>query len=66
METIQNQLNSCCYSTVLLDPLLERLKNQEKDVKVTRVHRMDEGEHCDMFWHADAVELVFHLILGML
>lgn len=49
---------------VLLDPLLERLKSQEKEVRLMRVHRMEDGEHCDMFWHADAPELVFHMILG--
>lgn len=51
-------------STVLLDPLLERIQHQEKDIDLIRVHRMDDGEHCDMFWHADAVELVYDMILG--
>jgi len=44
---------------VLTDPLLERLKEKEKDVKVIRVDRLDSGEHCDFFWHVDAVELCF-------
>ncbi|KAK4055497.1 hypothetical protein OIV83_000043 [Microbotryomycetes sp. JL201] len=44
---------------VLTEPLLERLKTHEKDVRVIRVQKLDEGEHCDFFWHIDAVELCF-------
>ncbi|GAA5922259.1 hypothetical protein JCM1841_001385 [Sporobolomyces salmonicolor] len=45
---------------VLTEPLLERLKTHETDVDVIRVQKMDDGEHCDFFWHIDAVELCFH------
>ncbi|GAA5985313.1 hypothetical protein JCM11641_005390 [Rhodosporidiobolus odoratus] len=48
---------------VLTEPLLERLKVQETDVEVIRVQKMDDGEHCDFFWHIDAVELCFHSFL---
>ncbi|GAA5896838.1 hypothetical protein JCM6882_005047 [Rhodosporidiobolus microsporus] len=48
---------------VLTDPLLERLKTHETDVQVIRVQKMDDGEHCDFFWHIDAVELCFHSFL---
>ncbi|KAI5475682.1 ab-hydrolase associated lipase [Pseudohyphozyma bogoriensis] len=48
---------------VLTEPLLERLKTRETDVNVIRVKKMDEGEHCDFFWHIDAVELCFHSFL---
>ncbi|KAM0789005.1 hypothetical protein ACM66B_003073 [Microbotryomycetes sp. NB124-2] len=44
---------------VLTEPLLERLKTHEKDVRVIRVQKLEEGEHCDFFWHIDAVELCF-------
>lgn len=36
---------------VLTEPLLERLKTHETDVKVIRVQKMEEGEHCDFFWY---------------
>ncbi|GAA5953078.1 hypothetical protein JCM10213_002630 [Rhodosporidiobolus nylandii] len=48
---------------VLTEPLLERLKERETDVQVIRVQKMDDGEHCDFFWHIDAVELCFHSFL---
>ncbi|KAK4057824.1 hypothetical protein OIO90_001043 [Microbotryomycetes sp. JL221] len=48
---------------VLTEPLLERLKTHEKDVKVIRVQKLEEGEHCDFFWHIDAVELCFESFL---
>ncbi|GJN89599.1 hypothetical protein Rhopal_002586-T1 [Rhodotorula paludigena] len=48
---------------VLTEPLLERLEQKEKDVQVIRVQKMDDGEHCDHFWHIDAVELCFHSFL---
>ncbi|ORY78857.1 Alpha/Beta hydrolase protein [Leucosporidium creatinivorum] len=48
---------------VLTDPLLERLEKHEKDVRVLRVQKLDEGEHCDFFWHIDAPELCFHSFL---
>ncbi|GAA6039115.1 hypothetical protein JCM8097_005333 [Rhodosporidiobolus ruineniae] len=48
---------------VLTEPLLERLKTRETDVQVIRVQKMDDGEHCDFFWHIDAVELCFHSFL---
>lgn len=35
---------------VLTEPLLERLEKHEKDVRVLRVQKLDEGEHCDFFW----------------
>ncbi|GAA6010034.1 hypothetical protein JCM11491_005838 [Sporobolomyces phaffii] len=44
---------------VLTEPLLHRLKTKEHDVDVIRVQKMDDGEHCDFFWHVDAVELCF-------
>jgi hypothetical protein len=49
---------------VLVEPLLERLKNQEVDVEVLRVDKLDSGEHCDTFWHVDAVELCYGKLLG--
>ncbi|MBW0463801.1 hypothetical protein O181_003516 [Austropuccinia psidii MF-1] len=48
---------------ILVGPLLKRLETHEKSVKLIRNYRMEEGEHCDTFWHADAVELCFHLII---
>ncbi|GAA6054392.1 hypothetical protein JCM3770_002234 [Rhodotorula araucariae] len=48
---------------VLTEPLLERLKTHESDVQLIRVQKMDDGEHCDFFWHIDAVELCFHSFL---
>ncbi|WAR62874.1 hypothetical protein PtB15_15B462 [Puccinia triticina] len=48
---------------VLTDPLLKRLETHEKSVNLIRNFKLEEGEHCDTFWHADAVELCFHLIL---
>ena len=40
---------------MLTEPLLERLKTHEKDVKLIRVQKMDEGEHCDFFWSVPSV-----------
>ncbi|GAA5953404.1 hypothetical protein JCM3765_005027 [Sporobolomyces pararoseus] len=48
---------------VLTEPLLHRLKTKEHDVDVIRVQKMDDGEHCDFFWHVDAVELCFNSFL---
>lgn len=48
---------------VLAEPLLERLRTHETDVQVIRVQKMDDGEHCDFFWHIDAVELCFESFL---
>ncbi|GAA5893107.1 hypothetical protein JCM8208_004348 [Rhodotorula glutinis] len=48
---------------VLTEPLLERLRERETDVQLIRVQKMDDGEHCDFFWHVDAVELCFHSFL---
>lgn len=45
---------------VLVQPLLDRLKTNEKSVRLIREYKLDEGEHCDHFWHVDAVELCFH------
>jgi lysosomal acid lipase/cholesteryl ester hydrolase len=33
---------------VLTEPLLERLEQKEKDVKVIRVKKIDLSEHCDL------------------
>ncbi|TKY86984.1 hypothetical protein EX895_003661 [Sporisorium graminicola] len=48
---------------VLTDPLIERLEQREKCVKLLRFKRQDEAEHCDHFWAADAVEWCFRDIL---
>lgn len=48
---------------VLTDPLIERLEQKEKHVKLLRFKRQDEAEHCDHFWAADAVEWCFQDIL---
>lgn len=48
---------------VLTEPLLDRLENEEADVRFLRYKRQEEGEHCDHFWAADAVEWCFHDIL---
>lgn len=48
---------------VLTDPLVERLEEVEKDVRVLRYKRQEEAEHCDHFWAAEAVEWCFHDIL---
>ncbi|KAG0147894.1 hypothetical protein CROQUDRAFT_655468 [Cronartium quercuum f. sp. fusiforme G11] len=48
---------------VLAEPLLERLRTHENYVKLIRNFKLEDGEHCDHFWHADAVELCFHHIL---
>ncbi|ORX35150.1 Alpha/Beta hydrolase protein [Kockovaella imperatae] len=44
---------------VLAEPLLERLKHKEKDVKVIKVTKLDESEHCDFYWAAEAVEWAY-------
>ncbi|WAR58155.1 hypothetical protein PtB15_5B387 [Puccinia triticina] len=49
---------------VLTDPLLKRLETREKSVELICNFKLEEGEHCDTFWHADAVELCFHQMLG--
>ncbi|SAM86299.1 related to YEH1-steryl ester hydrolase [Ustilago bromivora] len=48
---------------VLADPLIERIEQREKHVKLLRFKRQDEAEHCDHFWAADAVEWCFEDIL---
>ena len=48
---------------VLTDPLIDRLKTCEKDVRVIRAKRQEEAEHCDHFWAAEAVEWCFKDIL---
>jgi len=48
---------------VLTDPLIKRLQEQEKDVRLLRWKRQEEAEHCDHFWAADAVEWCFYDIL---
>lgn len=30
---------------------------------MVRVQKLEEGEHCDFFWHIDAVELCFESFL---
>jgi pimeloyl-ACP methyl ester carboxylesterase len=48
---------------VLTEPLLDRLANEESDVRFLRYKRQEEGEHCDHFWAAEAVEWCFYDIL---
>lgn len=33
-------------------------------MRVITVKKMEEGEHCDFFWHVDAVELCFESMLS--
>lgn len=49
---------------VLADPLLERLKEKEKAVKVIRTRQIEQSEHCDFYWAADAVEWLFEDLVG--
>jgi len=49
---------------VLVDPLLERLKEKEKAVTVIRTKRIEQSEHCDFYWAADAVEWLFEDLVG--
>ncbi|EIW73046.1 hypothetical protein TREMEDRAFT_42161 [Tremella mesenterica DSM 1558] len=44
---------------VLVEPLIERLKSKEKDVKVIKVIKLDQSEHCDFYWAAEAVEWAY-------
>lgn len=44
---------------VLVEPLLDRLKNRDTDVEVIRVEKLDLSEHCDFYWAAEAVEWVY-------
>ncbi|EFP80426.1 uncharacterized protein PGTG_06382 [Puccinia graminis f. sp. tritici CRL 75-36-700-3] len=48
---------------VLAEPLIKRIETHEKSVDLIRNFKLEDGEHCDTFWHADAVEICFHLIL---
>lgn len=48
---------------VLTDPLIERIRTRETDVRLIREKRQEEAEHCDHFWAADAVEWCFLDIL---
>lgn len=50
---------------MLTQPLLDRLRTHEKGVRVIRDFKLEDGEHCDHFWHADAVELCFHRFIGL-
>ncbi|MCO5588296.1 hypothetical protein L7F22_042251 [Adiantum nelumboides] len=45
------------------EPLLDRLENEESDVRLLRYKRQEEAEHCDHFWACDAVEWCFYDIL---
>jgi len=49
---------------VLVDPLLERLQEQGKAVKVIRTKRIKLSEHCDFYWAADAIEWLFEDLVG--
>lgn len=49
---------------VLTPPLLDRLRDNEKDVEVIRVDLLEDGEHCDAFWAADAVEVTYWKLMG--
>jgi len=42
-----------------VDALIERLKCQETEVKVIRTLKLDQVEHCDFYYAADAVEWCF-------
>lgn len=44
---------------VSADPLLERLREKEKDVKLIRVKCIEECQHCDFYLAASAVEWCF-------
>ncbi|TDL29009.1 alpha/beta-hydrolase [Rickenella mellea] len=44
---------------VATDPLLERLEKREKDVRLLRVMKVEDSEHCDFYLAADAVEWCF-------
>ncbi|KIR35586.1 lipid particle protein [Cryptococcus deuterogattii MMRL2647] len=44
---------------VFADPLLRRLKEKEKDVKVIKVTKLEDSEHCDFYWAAEAVEWAY-------
>lgn len=49
---------------VFADPLLRRLKEKEKDVKVIKVTKLEDSEHCDFYWAAEAVEWAYLSFLG--
>lgn len=49
---------------VFADPLLERLKEKEKDVRVIKVTKLEDSEHCDFYWAAEAVEWAYLSFLG--
>lgn len=48
---------------VLAEPLIERMKHKEKDVNVIKVTKLDQSEHCDFYWAAEAVEWAYLSIL---
>jgi len=48
---------------VLVDPLLVRLRENERCVKLLRVQKVDLFEHCDFYWAADAVEWCYEAIV---
>ena len=49
---------------VLVDPLLERLQEQEKAVKVIRMKQIELSKHCDFYWVAGTVEWLFEDLVG--
>ncbi|WVO15157.1 hypothetical protein L204_102801 [Cryptococcus depauperatus] len=44
---------------VFTDPLLERLRQKEKDVRLIKCTKLEESEHCDFYWAAEAVEWAY-------
>lgn len=44
---------------VLTEPLLERLKTKEKGVNVIKATKLEQSEHCDFYWAAEAVEWAY-------
>lgn len=53
-----------CDYLVLTEPLLERLEQKEKDVRVVKVTKLDKSEHCDFYWAAEAVEWGYESFVG--
>jgi len=50
-------------SLVCADKLVERIKEREKGVRVLRVEKIEDSEHCDFYWAAEAVEWCFGKIM---
>ncbi|EJD00804.1 alpha/beta-hydrolase [Fomitiporia mediterranea MF3/22] len=44
---------------VATEPLLERIREKERHVRLVRVERLEMSEHCDFYLAADAVEWCF-------